>query len=1020
MEGGRDQCVVRSRSRSSCCASLGQGRQSGAKSIRCICQAFAEEVYLHLPNDRHTFGSMSINPSSRQQKAVSLHSFANTDYSSLEEVDDRDVDGEVPAGPVKNKLSMFFGVFQPCVLSIFGAILFLRLPWAIGNAGWAGVLSMFLLGGLTVTLTTMSIAAISTNGRVKGGGAYYMISRSLGAEFGGSVGLVYFLASAIGITFYLTAFSEVFVTIIPGFDAMDATTQYWYQFMVGSVALLLLFIQAQIGASFFLKLNSALMAILSVAIICGFASFLTAAPTKHGVDGFVGPNAKTFWANTWPQDIPRQCACTIIPNKHQTCGNDNVPNDVLKCVMADCAYNSASNDTFILSDTEVKKNGCGVPDQTAPKDVTHENTGYFDVFVVIFPAVTGIMAGANMSGDLADPGASIGRGTLLALAFTITVYMLLTLVIAASVEAHALKTNLNIFEDCSYSGALIVGGVMTSTLSCAMSGIVGSARVLQALARDKLIPILNVFSYGSMQGDEPRVALFLSYFFAQVLLLETSLNALSMIVSNLMLLVYCFVNFACFVLRVSGAPNFRPEFRYFNWQTAGGGAFLSAMIMFIASPMYGFVAIIVILLLSVVVHYIAPVVPWGDVTQVVIYHQVRKYLLRLDVRKEHPKFWRPSILLALDRPHECLNLIDVTNDLKKGGLLIIGNVLRGQPTVSLAAASRDLREAWYSYIDKAKIKAFFELNIAPTNRVGFNNLTMSAGLGGMKVNTVIVQYYTGTATTAAAVTHSRKASNPYQRPGVFEKQVQCEDILRRITTTLEACDNSPSQDGAEFLETINDALLFRQNVLIAKGFEDVDKEMIIAYKKRARRVSMTSDCMTIDVWSHASRSNGDWDNLRGNLSLSLQLAYGLQRQGVWKTHTKLRAIVAVEVDADTEGDMEDLAMDGVRERLTTLLKQIRVSAELTVFSTQPIDRIVQTNLDTPSHGQRDFNDVIVEKSRTTALCFIPLPALPDNRDLRKPGGKASEFIKSLDDLTKDLPPTLLVGSAHQATMSLEL
>ena len=165
MEGGRDQCVVRSRSRSSCCASLGQGRQSGAKSIRCICQAFAEEVYLHLPNDRHTFGSMSINPSSRQQKAVSLHSFGNTDYSSLEEVDDRDVDGEEPAGPVKNKLSMFFGVFQPCVLSIFGAILFLRLPWAIGNAGWAGVLSMFLLGGLTVTLTTMSIAAISTNGR---------------------------------------------------------------------------------------------------------------------------------------------------------------------------------------------------------------------------------------------------------------------------------------------------------------------------------------------------------------------------------------------------------------------------------------------------------------------------------------------------------------------------------------------------------------------------------------------------------------------------------------------------------------------------------------------------------------------------------------------------------------------------------------------------------------------------------------------------------------------------------------
>ena len=186
--------------------------------------------------------------------------------------------------------------------------------------------------------------------------------------------------------------------------------------------------------------------------------------------------------------------CTIIPNKHQTCGYDNVANNVIKCAMTECANSTASNVSFILSEAEVKQNGCGVPDQTAHEDVTQENAAYFDVFVVIFPAVTGIMAGANLSGDLADPGGSIGRGTLLALAFTITVYMLLTLVIAASVEVHALKSNLNIFEDCSYSGALIVGGVMTSTLSCAMSGIVGSARVLQALARDKLIPILNVLS----------------------------------------------------------------------------------------------------------------------------------------------------------------------------------------------------------------------------------------------------------------------------------------------------------------------------------------------------------------------------------------------------------------------------------------------------------------------------------------------------------------------------------------------
>ena len=112
------------------------------------------------------------------------------------------------------------------MLNIFGAILFLRLPWAVGNAGWLGVLSMFFLAGVTVTLTTLSIAAISTNGRVRGGGAYYMISRSLGPEFGGAVGCVYYLAAVIGVTFYLTAFAENFSSFgIPGYDAMDQITR---------------------------------------------------------------------------------------------------------------------------------------------------------------------------------------------------------------------------------------------------------------------------------------------------------------------------------------------------------------------------------------------------------------------------------------------------------------------------------------------------------------------------------------------------------------------------------------------------------------------------------------------------------------------------------------------------------------------------------------------------------------------------------------------------------------------------
>ena len=92
----------------------------------------------------------------------------------------------------KKNLSTFGGVIMPCILSLFGAILFLRLTWAVGKVGLVGVLCVFGLASLTVVLTTLSLAAISTNGKIGGGGAYFMISRTLGPEFGGSTGVVSF------------------------------------------------------------------------------------------------------------------------------------------------------------------------------------------------------------------------------------------------------------------------------------------------------------------------------------------------------------------------------------------------------------------------------------------------------------------------------------------------------------------------------------------------------------------------------------------------------------------------------------------------------------------------------------------------------------------------------------------------------------------------------------------------------------------------------------------------------------
>jgi len=92
---------------------------------------------------------------------------------------------------------MFGGVFTPCTLTILGVIMFLRFGYVVGQAGILYALAIIAVAKLITILTTLSLSAIATNTEVKGGGAYFLISRSLGVEFGGAIGLVFFLAQAI-------------------------------------------------------------------------------------------------------------------------------------------------------------------------------------------------------------------------------------------------------------------------------------------------------------------------------------------------------------------------------------------------------------------------------------------------------------------------------------------------------------------------------------------------------------------------------------------------------------------------------------------------------------------------------------------------------------------------------------------------------------------------------------------------------------------------------------------------------
>ena len=159
-------------------------------------------------------------------------------------------------------LGTFGGVFTPSVLTILGIILFRRLGYVVGAAGLLPALGMLALATAISVNTSMSLSAIATNRKVGGGGDYYLISRSLGVEYGGALGVLLFLAQAVSVAFYCVGFGEAVAAIAGGSDLLVRVT--------ASIAAVALFALAYAGADLATRLQYLIMALLVAALASFF------------------------------------------------------------------------------------------------------------------------------------------------------------------------------------------------------------------------------------------------------------------------------------------------------------------------------------------------------------------------------------------------------------------------------------------------------------------------------------------------------------------------------------------------------------------------------------------------------------------------------------------------------------------------------------------------------------------------------------------------------------------------------
>jgi len=192
---------------------------------------------------------------------------------------------DTPAGT----LGTFAGVFTPSILTILGIILFLRLGYVVGQAGLARGLIIIALANAISVLTTFSLSAIATNLKVRGGGDYYLISRTLGVEFGGAIGVVLCLAQSVSVGFYCIGFGEAMANILP------ASSPFLPQ-IIAALAVSFLFIFAWLGADWATRFQYVVMGALAAALISFFAGGLAQWDRATLVHNWAStPSGQSFW-----------------------------------------------------------------------------------------------------------------------------------------------------------------------------------------------------------------------------------------------------------------------------------------------------------------------------------------------------------------------------------------------------------------------------------------------------------------------------------------------------------------------------------------------------------------------------------------------------------------------------------------------------------------------------------------------------------------------------------------------------
>ncbi|XP_077441745.1 solute carrier family 12 member 2 isoform X2 [Vanacampus margaritifer] len=916
------------------------------------------------------------------------------------------------------KFGWIKGVLVRCMLNIWGVMLFIRMSWIVGQAGIALSCLIVAMATVVTTITGLSTSAIATNGFVRGGGAYYLISRSLGPEFGGSIGLIFAFANAVAVAMYVVGFAETVVELLAGVDAI-MTDEINDIRIIGTITVILLLGISVAGMEWEAKAQIFLLFVLIIAIINYFIGTFIPVQSKKSA-GFFGYDGAIMWENMGP-------------------------------------------------------------------DFRKET--FFSVFAIFFPAATGILAGANISGDLADPQLAIPRGTLLAILITGIVYLGVAVSTGSCIVRDAsgngtvssqflmnctdasckfgydfsacksekdgcrygLHNDYQVMSMVSGFGPIITAGIFSATLSSALASLVSAPKVFQALCKDNIYPGLGMFAKGYGKNNEPLRGYILTFVIALVFILIAELNIIAPIISNFFLASYALINFSVFHASLANSPGWRPSFKYYNMWVSLAGAVLCCVVMFVINWWAALFTNVIVLALYIYVSYKKPDVNWGSSTQALTYHQALTHTLHLSGVEDHIKNFRPQCLVMTGYPNSRPALLDLVHSFTKNvGLMMCGHVRTGyrRPNFKELATDQSRYQRW---LLKNETKAFYTPVFAEDMRQGSQYLLQAAGLGRLKPNTLVLGFKNDwrdgdmmNVETYISMIHDAfdfqygavilrlkeglDISHIHGQDDLLssqEKSSGMKDVIVSIDTSKDSDgDSSKLSSKATSLQNSPAVQKDKKNMTVPLNVSD--QRLLEASQQFQKKQGKG----TVDVW---------W--LFDDGGLTLLIPYLLTNKKRWKD-CKIRVFIGGKINR----------IDHDRRAMATLLSKFRIDfSDITVLgdiNTKPKKeniaafeemiepyrlkeddmeqevaerlknsepwRITDNELElyrAKTNRQIRLNELLKEHSNTANLIVMSLPLA------RKVAVSSALYMAWLEVLSQDLPPILLVRGNHQSVLT---